>query len=155
MSGNPVLVQVVGPSGSGKTWLIERLIPRLAQRELRIGTIKHAHDAFDVDQPGKDSWRYAQAGAQMVALVGPRRTAYLTTTAAETTLDEAVRRIADHLDVILVEGFHRIKLPRIQLAHGANAHVLVEDTECRIGVQPDELSEDELERVTQFVIRNA
>src|SRR2546422_7196816 len=62
-----------GWSGSGKTTLIEKLIPRFVQRGLRVSLIKHAHHTFDVDQPGKDSWRHRHAGAAEVLVTSSRR----------------------------------------------------------------------------------
>ena len=61
----PAIVSIVGPSGSGKTTLLEKLIPELVNRGLKVGTIKHDVHGFDMDRPGKDSWRHKRAGAQV------------------------------------------------------------------------------------------
>lgn len=71
------VVGFCGPSGSGKTTLIERLLPLLRARGLRVSVIKHAHSGFDIDQPGKDSWRHRRAGAFEVLLASDQRIAKL------------------------------------------------------------------------------
>ena len=71
---DPKKVFVSGPSNSGKTTLIERLIPKLREAGIRVGTVKHAHEGSDIDHPGKDSWRHAQAGAHAVTVIAPTQT---------------------------------------------------------------------------------
>src|ERR1700758_2211104 len=71
------VIGLAGWSGAGKTTLITRVIPVLRQRGLKVATIKHAHHEFDVDQPGKDSWRHRQAGASEVAIASSRRWAIM------------------------------------------------------------------------------
>ena len=68
----PVILSIVGKSGSGKTTLIEKLLPELKHRGMRIGTIKHSAHEMDMDKPGKDSWRHRQAGADTVMVVSPQ-----------------------------------------------------------------------------------
>ena len=117
------LFGVVGSSGSGKTVLVEQLVPRLAARGLRVSVIKHSHHAFDLDRPGKDSWRHREAGAHEVMVVGPQRWAVFHELrgAPEATLDELLQRLAP-CDLVLVEGFHgATDIPRLEVfrpAHG-------------------------------------
>jgi molybdopterin-guanine dinucleotide biosynthesis protein B len=97
---------IAGWSGSGKTTLLVKLIPLLVARGLRIATLKHAHHAFDVDQPGKDSYEHRHAGASEVIISSSRRWAQMHElgSEAELTLGQLLRRVSA-CDLILVEGF--------------------------------------------------
>lgn len=99
---------LAGWSGSGKTTLMTALIPEFVSRGITVSTIKHAHHAFDIDQPGKDSWRHRAAGAQEVMVASARRWALMheLRDEPEPSLDELVRRLG-RVDLILVEGFKR------------------------------------------------
>jgi molybdopterin-guanine dinucleotide biosynthesis adapter protein len=107
---------LAGWSGSGKTTLMTALIPEFVARGIRVSTIKHAHHAFDVDQPGKDSWRHRQAGASEVLVVSERRWALMheLRDAPEPGLDELLERITP-VDLLLVEGFKRHPHPKIEV----------------------------------------
>jgi len=109
-----------GWSGSGKTTLIEQLIPRFTKRGLKVSMIKHAHHSFDVDQPGKDSWRHRQAGASEVMVVSERRWALMHELrgAPEPGLDELVPRVSP-VDLLLVEGFKHHPHPKIEIYRAA------------------------------------
>jgi len=105
-----------GWSGSGKTTLMTALIPELVYRGMSVSTLKHAHHAFDVDQPGKDSWRHRQAGARQVMISSQNRWALMHELrgAPEPTFDELVRRMSP-VDLLLVEGFKRHPHPKIEV----------------------------------------
>lgn len=109
-----------GWSGSGKTTLLEQLIPRLTARAGRVSLIKHAHHHFDVDQPGKDSWRHRQAGAGEVVIASSRRLAKIRDFPGETrpTLHTLIAELAD-CDWALVEGFKRADIPKIEVWRAA------------------------------------
>jgi molybdopterin-guanine dinucleotide biosynthesis adapter protein len=100
------LIGLAGFSGSGKTTLLVKLLPILIARGRSVSTLKHAHHAFDVDQPGKDSYRHRVAGAHEVLISSARRWALLheLRTEAEPTLAELVPRLAP-VDLVIVEGF--------------------------------------------------
>jgi molybdopterin-guanine dinucleotide biosynthesis protein B len=106
----------VGASGSGKTTLIERLIPALAARGLTVSALKHAHHGFDMDRPGKDSFRFRQAGAAQVLVAAPQRWALLTELRERgATLQDLLARL-DPCDLVLVEGFRSEgSIPRIEV----------------------------------------
>jgi molybdopterin-guanine dinucleotide biosynthesis protein B len=111
-----------GFSGSGKTTLIEQLIPRLVEAGLRISLIKHAHHAFDIDKPGKDSYRHREAGCTEVLVTSDRRWVMMheLRNEAEPTLEEQVARFSP-CDLVLVEGFKRAPIPKLEIhrpAHG-------------------------------------
>jgi molybdopterin-guanine dinucleotide biosynthesis protein B len=110
-----------GWSGAGKTTLIVRLIPELNRRGLSVSTIKHAHHGFDVDHPGKDSYEHRAAGAREVVVVSANRLALMRELrgAPEPTLASLFRLVAP-VDFILVEGFKRDLLPKIEVFRAAN-----------------------------------
>src|SRR5690554_1520091 len=108
------LLGIAAWSGTGKTTLLEALLPQLAARGLRVAVIKHAHHAFDVDQPGKDSYRLRQAGAAPVLVASGARWAMLKETAGQQEADLAelvVAVRAQRPDLVLVEGFKSWPLP--------------------------------------------
>lgn len=108
----------VAVSGTGKTTLLTKLIPILKQNGLRIGLIKHSHHDFEIDRPGKDSFRLREAGASPVMLVSRYRRAIITefTTEKEPRLDDQLKQFdQSELDLILVEGFRAEKFPKIEL----------------------------------------
>ena len=107
---------LAGWSGSGKTTLLAAIIPELAVRGLSVSTIKHAHHDFDIDRPGKDSWRHRQAGASEVMVASARRWALMHELrgAAEPSLDELVARLSP-VDVVIVEGYKRHPHPKLEV----------------------------------------
>ena len=107
---------LAGWSGSGKTTLLAALIPELVARGLSVSTIKHAHHEFDIDQPGKDSWRHRQAGASEVMVASARRWALMNELRGlpEPSLDELVARMSP-VDLLLVEGFKRQPHPKLEV----------------------------------------
>ena len=119
MQNNSVtLLGFAAASGTGKTTLLEQIIPLLKQRGIRIGLIKHSHHNFQIDQPGKDSFRLRAAGASSVMLVSSQRRAIMMEIepSAEPRLaDELTHFDQTHLDIILVEGFRSENIPKIEL----------------------------------------
>ena len=105
-----------GWSGSGKTTLIERLIPALVERGLRVSLVKHAHHEFDVDQPGKDSWRHRNAGCTEVLVSSSARYALIHELrgAPELTLGHALARLSP-CDIALVEGYKAASIPKLEV----------------------------------------
>ena len=105
-----------GWSGSGKTTLMAAIIPELIVRGITVSTVKHAHHAFDLDQPGKDSWRHREAGAREVMIASGRRWAlqHELRGAAEPPLDELVAKMAP-VDLLLIEGFKFHPHPKIEV----------------------------------------
>jgi molybdopterin-guanine dinucleotide biosynthesis protein B len=107
---------LAGWSGSGKTTLLTGIIPELAARGLAVSTIKHAHHEFDIDRPGKDSWRHREAGAREVMVASSRRWALMRELrdAPEPSLDELVARMTP-VDLLLVEGWKRHPHPKLEV----------------------------------------
>lgn len=112
---------LAGYSGSGKTTLLEQLIPYLTQRGLRLSLIKHAHHDFDIDQPGKDSWRHRKAGASQVLVSSDQRWALIHELrgAPEPGLAQHLATLAP-CDLVLVEGFKREPIPKLEIHRAAN-----------------------------------
>jgi len=106
---------IVGWSGAGKTTLIEALLPRLAARGLTVSTVKHTHHGFDLDRPGKDSYRHRAAGAHEVLIASGDRWALLhELDGPEPPLAELLRRMAP-VDLVLVEGYKTHRFPKIEI----------------------------------------
>jgi len=112
----PPLFGAVGWKNSGKTTLMAKLIANFAARGLNVAAVKHAHHGFDVDQEGRDSFRYRQAGAHTVAVSSAKRFAIMAELNGkpEPTLKELVRYIGK-ADIVLVEGFKRESHPKIEV----------------------------------------
>ena len=107
---------LTGWSGSGKTTLMTAVIPELIARGITVSTVKHAHHAFDLDQPGKDSWRHREAGANEVMIASGRRWALQRELHGdpEPSLDELVAKMTP-VDLLLVEGFKFHPHPKIEV----------------------------------------
>lgn len=115
MGKQPKVWQLVGYSNSGKTTLLTRLIPLLEQAGVRVGVIKHdgGHD-FEWDQPGKDTWRYREAGASLVAITSKTKTAIIEQ--RPSSLTSLVERMTQAgAELVLVEGFKREDFPKLVL----------------------------------------
>lgn len=106
---------VVGWKNAGKTTLMERLVSNIAGRGLTVSTIKHAHHVFDVDRPGKDSFRHRAAGAQQVLVASAARWALMheLRDAPEPSLDELLAQMSP-VDLILIEGYKRDRHPKVE-----------------------------------------
>lgn len=106
---------IVGWKNSGKTGLMERLVADIVERGFTVSTIKHAHHSFDVDQPGKDSYRHRQAGSSQVLLASKKRWALMTELREESEppLSELLGQL-EPVDLVLVEGFKRDAHPKIE-----------------------------------------
>lgn len=116
-----IVFGIAGWSGSGKTTLLEKLIPELTARRLRVSVVKHAHHGFDLDRPGKDSYRHREAGATQVLMLSGRRWVLMHELRddPEPTLDEQLRLLAP-CDVVLIEGFKAAAVPKVEVFRVAN-----------------------------------
>ena len=109
------IVCVVGKSGVGKTFVMERLVTELKGRGYRVATIKHSVNGFDIDQAGKDSWRYVEAGSDAVVISSAQKLALITKVDHDYNLAELGRFIGPDFDIILAEGFKKEKAAKIEV----------------------------------------
>ncbi|MBI9045054.1 MAG: molybdopterin-guanine dinucleotide biosynthesis protein B [Anaerolineaceae bacterium] len=131
------LVTVIGKSGSGKTTLLEKLILEISSRGYRLATVKHhSHAGFDIDVPGKDSWRLAQAGSQHVTIAAPDRIARYFNLENELSLEEITTDITN-VDLILVEGYKQANKPSIEIIRAENSREIIGGPEQRIAIATD------------------
>ena len=161
----PILGICAFGSGCGKTTLLTGLIPLLIERGLRISIIKHAHHNFDIDHPGKDSYRLRQAGATQTLLGSSRRWALMTelVTEREPQLEELRNQLDPSLaDLVLVEGFKQEPIPKIEVyRHGLGHPLLAKHDASIIAVAGDAPVETTLpvldlnnaEEIAEFVYR--
>ncbi|HHC6588887.1 TPA: bifunctional molybdopterin-guanine dinucleotide biosynthesis adaptor protein MobB/molybdopterin molybdotransferase MoeA [Vibrio parahaemolyticus] len=152
-------------SGTGKTTLLESLLPKLTEAGLRIGMLKHAHHNFDVDKPGKDSYRLRKAGASQMLIASRNRFALMTETPeAEAEFEYLLTRFdEDKLDVVLVEGCKNIAFPKIELhreevgkpwlyPHDENIIAIASDT-AELDSELPQMNINDLDAIAQFVLQ--
>lgn len=118
------VVSIVGKSDSGKTTLMERLIRALSARGYRVGSVKHHVHDFDIDVPGKDSWRHAKAGAAVSLVSAPSKLGMVRAMDHEATLEELLA-LAHDVDILLTEGYRRAGEVRIEVSRRARSTELV------------------------------
>ena len=109
------IISFVGRSNSGKTTLLESLIGELKQRGHSVATVKHSVHDLELDHPGKDSWRFAEAGSDAVVLGSPKKVALIKRVDREATLEDLLRLIGDDYELILVEGFKDSNTTKIEV----------------------------------------
>jgi molybdopterin-guanine dinucleotide biosynthesis protein B len=135
-NGLPPIVSVVGKSGVGKTTVLEPLIRELKLRGYRVGTVKHDTHGFEIDKPGKDSWRHAQAGSDAVVISGPRKMALIRQVDEEMPLDQIVR-LMGNVDFVITEGYKRSDKPKIEVTRRERGAELLCDAAELIGIMTD------------------
>jgi molybdopterin-guanine dinucleotide biosynthesis protein B len=140
------VIGLAGWSGAGKTTLLTRLIPHFSAEGLRVSVIKHAHHHFDVDVPGKDSWRHREAGAAEVLISSEKRWALMHELrgATEPRLPELLNKLSP-VDLVVVEGFKREPLRKIEVHRAANGKpLLFPDDPAIVGIAADTAVETKL-----------
>jgi molybdopterin-guanine dinucleotide biosynthesis protein B len=143
------VIGIAGYSGSGKTTLIEKVIPVLVRAGLRVSLIKHAHHEFDVDQPGKDSYRHRHAGCSEVLISSSNRWALMHELrgAEEPPLQEQLKHFAP-CDLVIVEGYKNEPIPKIEVRlKGAHTPALYPDDPRVIAIATDDVLDTALPQV--------
>src|SRR3954465_1189337 len=151
-----------GYSGSGKTTLIERLIPLIVARGLTVSLIKHAHHTFDVDQPGKDSYRHRHAGAAEVLVTSSRRWVLMHELrgGAEPSFEAQLARLSP-CDLVIVEGFKHAPISKLEvwrrvtgepLLHPNDPHIVPTPPDARIETPLPLLDLDDDASIASFVL---
>jgi molybdopterin-guanine dinucleotide biosynthesis protein B len=130
------VVSFVGKSGVGKTTAVEHVIRELKRRGYRVGTVKHDAHGFELDRPGKDTWRHAQAGSDVVAISGPHKMALIRTLDEEMPLDDVVGLMGD-VDLVITEGYKRGSRPKVEVSRQARGTDLLCSAEELIGIMAD------------------
>jgi len=115
MNGQAVpIVAIVGRSKVGKTTFIEKLIPRLSERGVKVATIKHHHLDFEIDREGKDTYRHRKAGARTTIISSPRKIALIEDVEQELSLEEILSRFVRSADILIAEGYKKEQIPKIE-----------------------------------------
>ena len=151
-------------SGSGKTTLIENLVPLFVARGLKVSLIKHAHHAFDVDQPGKDSYRHRQAGATEVLVSSRARWVLMheLRSEPEPELPQLLERLSP-CDLVLVEGFKQQPIPKIEIHRRAAAtpllypddpHIVAIATDVDVETRLPRFGLDDYEAIARFILNH-
>jgi molybdopterin-guanine dinucleotide biosynthesis adapter protein len=159
------VIGLAGWSGAGKTTLLTRTIPQLQKQGVRVSVIKHAHHAFDVDVPGKDSWRHREAGAAEVLVSSSQCWALMHELrgGAEPRLSELLARMSP-VDLVVVEGFKREPHRKIEVYRAANEKpLLFPDDPGIVGIATDTAVEsklptahlDNIEAVAAMMLKSA
>ncbi len=151
-----------GWSGSGKTTLVEKLIPRFVAHGLRVSLVKHAHHNFDVDTPGKDSYRHRLAGASEILVTSSRRWVLMHELrgAREPSFDEQVKRVSP-CDLLLVEGFKFAPIPKLEvwrketgeaLLHPNDPHIVALATDAKVAAPVPVLDLNDDAAIARFIL---
>ena len=154
---------IAGFSGSGKTTLLEKLIPLLTARGIRVSLIKHAHHTFDVDQPGKDSYRHRHAGCNEVLVTSSRRWVLMHELrgAPEPTLEQMIKRISP-CDLLLVEGFKREPIPKLEVYRAEvgepnlfphDPNVVAVASDARLDTRLPQFDLNDAPAIAEFILR--
>jgi molybdopterin-guanine dinucleotide biosynthesis protein B len=157
------IIGIAGYSGSGKTTLIEKVIPFLVGEGVRVSLIKHAHHEFDVDQPGKDSYRHRHAGCAEVLISSSKRWALMHELrgAAEPPLQEQLKHLSP-CDLVIVEGYKSEPIPKIEVHRRAghtpllfpeDPHVVAVATDEPLDAKLPQLDVDDAEAVARFIVQ--
>ena len=155
---------IAGFSNSGKTTLLEKLIPLFAARGLRVSLIKHAHHTFEVDQPGKDSYRHRHAGCNEVLVTSSRRWVLMHELrgAPEPTLTDHLQRIAP-CDLLLVEGFKREPIPKLEVFRAVvgepnlfphDPNVVAVASDARLDTRLPQLDLNDAPAIAEFILKH-
>ncbi len=132
------VVSFVGNSGVGKTSFLEKLVRKMKARGYRLAVIKHDVHTFDIDRPGKDSWRLTQAGSDIVILSSPGRLALLEEVDEERRLEELVKMVEDRVDIVLTEGYRGAAALKIEVSRQAHGGALTAPADDLIAIVADQ-----------------
>lgn len=160
------ILGITAYSGTGKTTLLKKLIPTLLEYDVRVSVIKHAHHHFDVDTPGKDSYEIRKAGAQQTLVASNKRWALMTETADQETLnlEYLIDQLDTHrIDLVIVEGFKALDIPKIILHREATGKGLPETSPETLAIASDNgslqtslpiLDINNIQSITQFICQH-
>lgn len=144
LAGSPPAVCIMGWSGSGKTTFLEKLIPVLTARSIRVAVVKHDGHGFEVDKPGKDTWRFTRAGSVATAISGPSGWAVMSP--EDISLGELLRKLPP-ADLVLVEGHKLSPLPKLQVFRAAAGKPFIDGDPAVFAVATDDDPPTDLPRL--------
>jgi molybdopterin-guanine dinucleotide biosynthesis protein B len=156
----PPIISIVGASGAGKTTLLEKLIPDLIGRGFRVGTIKHDVHGFEIDRPGKDSWRHKQAGAAVTIISSPSKIGMVMDVNHDHKLDELAPLLSS-VDIILTEGYKREDKAKLEIfrpeVHGDplcmdDEHLVALVTDSSVDLGVPRFSTNDIRGLADFLI---
>ena len=134
----PPVISVVGKSGVGKTVFLEKLIAELKGRGIKVATVKHDIHGFDIDRPGKDSWRHAQAGSDTVVISSPHKLAVIKRLDEEMTLDNIVESYLQDVDLVVTEGYKSGAKLKIEVSRRERSREMISSPRELIAVVSDQ-----------------
>ena len=151
-----------GWSGSGKTTLIEQLIPRFIARGMTVSLVKHAHHDFDIDIPGKDSYRHRKAGCKEVLVTSDLRWMIMHELRGEPepVLEDQIRKMSP-CDLLLIEGWKRYPMPKLEIHRQGNGkpllyprdeHIVAIATDVPLDSRLPQFALDDYDRIAEFVL---
>ncbi len=151
------VVGVAGKKNSGKTTLIEKLVKELRNRGYRIATVKHDVHGFEIDIPGKDTYRHREAGARLTIISSPDKVALVEMREKEMDLEEILERFVEDVDLVITEGYKSHPIPKIEVYDGKE--FLLKDDEnllCVVAERFDEMnvkvySPDDTEKIADLI----
>ena len=160
VKATPPIISIVGNSGSGKTTFIEKLIPEFTRLGLRVGTIKHDVHGFDLDKPGKDSWRHKKAGASTTVISSSTQIGMVMDVDYDHNPDELLPLFSG-MDVVLTEGFKRGASPKLEVFRPEvtaeplcreDPHLLALISDAVVHIHVPVFSTSDTRGVTEFII---
>jgi len=162
---NPCVIGICAAnSGCGKTTLIEKLIPQLIKKGLNVSAIKHAHHKFDVDIPGKDSFRIRKAGASQTLIFNNHRSALISENTKKIfTVEQAITQINSNVDIILIEGLKSMTYPKIEvyrknisneLLYKKDSNVIAVTSDSLLNIKIPCLNLNDISTIVDFIIAN-
>ncbi|MBC8263888.1 MAG: molybdopterin-guanine dinucleotide biosynthesis protein B [Anaerolineales bacterium] len=110
------IISFVGKSDVGKTTVLEKVVRELKKRGYRVAVVKHDVHGFDIDRPGKDTWRFAQAGSDVVVISSKNKMAMIKRTDKELSLDQLEEQVISDVDLILTEGYKSADKPKVEIS---------------------------------------
>lgn len=156
------IISIVGRSNVGKTTFLEKMVRELKDRHYRVAVIKHDTHGFEIDHPGKDTWRMAQAGSDVVLISSPNKMAMIKKTSQELSLDQLRAQIMGGVDIILSEGYKNGDKPKIEISRAEVSNELLCSREELLALVTDQSFDldvphfalDDARGVVEFLIEN-
>jgi molybdopterin-guanine dinucleotide biosynthesis protein B len=156
----PLVFCIVGRSKTGKTTLIERMIPYLTSKGIVVATIKHHHEPFEMDVEGKDTYRHKKAGARAAMIVSEKRLGLVKDMEEEMGVRELVARYMNDVDLVIVEGYKKASLPKIEVYSHREEGPVAEGDERLMAIVADRpmdapvpvFMRDDVEAIAGFVM---